>query len=78
VEQCPACKGRRLRSTREERDHAVGDVTYTGFVSVTVCKTCRAVHRDPREEEAFARDVERVASGQEPEGEPPRKIRRGR
>jgi hypothetical protein len=74
VDQCPKCKGRRLRATREERDHPVGGVLYTGFVSVTVCKTCRAIHRDPQEEAAFAREVELVASQGAPEGEEPRRI----
>jgi Zn-finger nucleic acid-binding protein len=74
VEQCPQCKGRRLRATREERDHAVGGVLYTGFVNVHVCKTCRAVLKDKGEEEAFVRDVERVAAKGALEGTPPRKI----
>jgi hypothetical protein len=64
--------------TREERDYPVGGVLYTGFVTVTVCKTCRAVHADKSEEEAFVRDVERVAADAALEGTPPRKIRRRR
>jgi hypothetical protein len=78
VEQCPECSGRRLRATREERDHTVGGVLYTGFVKVTVCKTCRAVLKDPSEEAAFVLEVAQIASNAAPEGEPPRKIRRRR
>ena len=78
VVECPSCNGRRLRATREERDHAVNGVLYTGFVKVAVCKTCRAVHKDKEEEEAFVRDVERVASSDAPERAEPRKIHRRR
>lgn len=78
LEQCPECKGRRLRVTREERDHTVDAVLYTGFVKVVVCKTCRAILKDREEEGAFVREVERVASGLAPEGEEPRKIHRRR
>jgi hypothetical protein len=74
LEQCPECKGRRLRATREERDHTVGSVLYTGFVKVVVCKTCRAVIKDDAEEQAFVREAEQVATGAALEGEPPRKI----
>ena len=74
VEQCPACGGRRLRETREERDHKVGGVLYTGFVQVVVCKTCRVVHKDRAEEEAFVRAVEEVASKVALPGVAPRKI----
>ncbi len=76
MDQCPECKGRRLRTTREERDHAVDGALYTGFVRVVACKTCRAILKDPEEEAAFVRDVEHVASGAAPEKEPPRKIHR--
>ena len=76
--ECPSCKGRRLRATREERDHSVDGVLYTGFVKVTVCKTCRAVHKDSREEEAFLHDVELVASSEAPERAEPRRIHRRR
>jgi hypothetical protein len=78
VEQCPECNGRRLRATREERDHTVDGVLYTGFVKVTVCKTCRAVIKDKGDEAAFVLEVEQIASQAMPEGEAPRKIRRRR
>ena len=78
MDQCPLCKGRRLRTTREERDHTVDGVLFTGFVKVVVCKTCRAIHKDKPEEAAFVREVELVASGANPEGEEPRKIHRRR
>jgi hypothetical protein len=78
VEQCPECNGRRLRATREERDHTVKGVLFTGFVKVTVCKTCRAVLKDPGEESAFVHEVEQIAATASPEGEAPRKIRRRR
>jgi hypothetical protein len=64
--------------TREERDHRVDGALYTGFVSVVLCKTCRAVIKDETEEAAFVREVEGVASGAAPEGGTPRKIRRRR
>ncbi len=63
-ECCPSCKGRRLLATREERDHRIDGIVYTGFVRVTGCKSCRAVFRDPEEEAAFVRAAERVASGE--------------
>ena len=78
VEQCPECKGRRLRATREERDHTVDGALYTGFASVVVCKTCGATIKSREEEAAFVRDVEEVARGVTVEGEPPRKIRKRR
>jgi hypothetical protein len=78
VVECPSCNGRRLRATREERDHSVDGALYTGFVKVTVCKTCRAVHKDKQEEEAFVRDVELVAANSAPERAEPRKIHRRR
>jgi uncharacterized protein with PIN domain len=78
VDQCPECNGRRLRATREERDHTAGGVLFTGFVKVTVCKTCRAVFKDEAEEAAFIAEVEQVATSALPEGEEPRKIRRRR
>ena len=64
LERCPTCKGRRLLSTREERDHRVDGVVYTGFVRVIACKSCRAVFREPEEEAAFVRAVERFAAGE--------------
>jgi hypothetical protein len=64
--------------TREEHDHTANGALYTGFVKVVVCKTCRAVFKDKEDEEAFARDVELVASGNAPEGQEPRKIHRRR
>jgi hypothetical protein len=54
----------------------VDGVLYCGFVNVLVCKTCRALHIEKGEVEAFARDVGAVAAKTAPEGEPPRKIRR--
>jgi len=78
VDQCTECNGRRLRATREERDHTAGGVLYTGFVKVIVCKTCRAVFRDKEDEAAFVLEVEQVATLVLPEGEEPRKIRRRR
>jgi hypothetical protein len=78
VEECPQCKGRRLRSTHEERDHAVDGVAYTGFARVTFCKTCGGIFRDKSEDAAFVRDVALVASKNAREGEAPRKIRRRR
>jgi uncharacterized protein with PIN domain len=78
VDQCPECSGRRLRATSEERDHTVSGVLYTGFVKITVCKTCRAILRNADDEAAFVRDVERVAQGATAEGEAPRKIHRRR
>ena len=76
VEQCPECKGRRLRVTREERDHTSGGVLYTGFVKVVVCKTCRAVFRDNADEAAFVLAVEEVASKGALLGAEPHKIHR--
>ena len=76
MEQCPQCKGRRLRSTREERDHAVDGALYTGFVRVVVCKTCRAVFKDKEEEESFVRAVESVASRRAAPGDEPHRIHR--
>ena len=76
MEQCPECKGRRLRVTREERDHTTGGVLYTGFVRVVVCKTCRAVFKDKAAEEDFVRAVEDVASTRAPLGEEPHRIHR--
>jgi hypothetical protein len=64
--------------TREERDHTVSGVLYTGFVKVIVCKTCHAVLKDKSDEEAFVREAELIASGQGAEGEEPRKIHRRR
>ena len=78
MDQCPSCKGRRLRVTREERDVTLEGVLFTGFVKVIACKTCRAVQKDPAEEAAFVRDVEAVASNVAPEGSPPRGIHRRR
>ena len=78
MDQCTECNGRRLRATREERDHTTGGVLYTGFVKVIVCKTCRAVFRDTADEAAFVLEVEQVAALALPEGEEPRKIRRRR
>ena len=62
MEQCPKCGGRRLLLTREERDHLLGGVVYTGSVSVVVCKTCRAVFRDPKDDAAFIQAVERFTA----------------
>lgn len=64
--------------TREERDHTVDGVLYTGFVKVVVCKTCHAVLKNKADEEAFVHEAEQIAAGQSPAGEEPRKIHRRR
>ena len=78
MDECSHCKGRRLKATREERDHIVDGVAYTGLVRVILCKTCGAVFKSASEEAEFVRDVELVASQNGREGEAPRKIRRRR